>query len=42
MSDYQGKRFRLLGFPIQPSREQPARRSRVGHPLLNSRARRAP
>lgn len=34
MSDYQESVFRLLGFPIQPSREQPARRS--GSDILSS------
>ena len=37
-----GKTIQLLRFPIRRSRVLPMRHSRVGHPLLSSRARRVP
>ena len=42
MSDYQGKRFSASRIP-DPAKSGAARApQQVGHPLLNSRARRAP
>lgn len=42
MSDYQGKRFKASQIPDPSKPGAAVRHSRVGHPLLSSRARRAP